>query len=74
MARNVDCGACDVCGGPKPKSGWRLLELSVPTRRKYLGTDMWTWQLCARCALGPLKVRGRLLVRAAAFLVGVKAQ
>lgn len=47
---------------------------SVPTRRKYLGTDTWTWQLCARCALGPLKVRGRLLVRAAASLVGAKAQ
>lgn len=67
-----DFGACDCCGGPRPKTGWRLLELSAPTRRKFLGTDTWTWQLCAVCFRRKLKLGGRLLVPAAASRVGVK--
>lgn len=72
VERVEDLGACDCCGGPRPKTGWRLLELSAPTRRKFLGTDTWTWQLCAVCFRRKLTLGGRLLVPAAASRVGVK--
>lgn len=49
---------CDVCGGPKPASGWRLLELwEALARDKASLTNTKTWQLCVRCA-SRLKKRG----------------